>query len=124
MGNSEGNRKGGTMIRLRKTNKVTLAAKGTSTLEYLSGMVDKTDTLSLVCRDGYWHVSIQSNGIRLVKFPLQSQARVYMGYMLEHASEILTSLPLDQNAATKEANSKNLIHFHSAAKALALKVTR
>ena len=70
-------------------------------LEYQKGLLDKTETLYMRYREGLWYVSIQKNGLRLKNFAVQSQARRYMAYMLEHAGKELREIPVDPKGALK-----------------------
>lgn len=109
------------MMKLHKTDKATVAKKGTSDLTYVAGFLDKTETLSLVHQGNRWNVSIQHNGIRLANYAMKSQARRYMIAMLDAVQAELAALPLDQNEANTEANKSakiKEIHFEAVHAAL------
>lgn len=99
-------------MRLHRTKKATAAIEGTI---HRDGLLDETNTLSLAKRGGEWHVTVQSNGLRLAHYRKRVQARVYMEYMLAHAMKPLLEIPSGHGIARAYA-AYYLRDIHLAAK--------
>lgn len=109
-------------MRLHKTGSVKIMMSDKVSIIYRDGMIDKNNLLSLVRRDGWWHVSTQRNGMRLDWFSKKKDARAYMEYMLECAPSELASIPVGLADAIEFANSSELRQVHFDARKAALGV--
>lgn len=85
-------------LKLHKTTDALVISGDHLTTTRKEALIDKTETLHLI-HDRRWIVSSQRNGLALYRATTRDRARIYMEYMLKHASVELQNLPTDAKAA-------------------------